>query len=135
VGNGATFSGPTSNDIVLATGTMVSGMMSVDPNTGIRTATDVETLNPTLEGTILLHGSIKPGEQITENFITQPGEFQVATPGDGTTVDLVNGGAATVTFSNSDGSPATISVPTDSLLKPALTFLHHPSRSHWGACG
>jgi hypothetical protein len=135
VGNGATFSGPTSNDIVLATGAMVSGMMSVDPNTGIRTATDVETLNPTLEGTILLHGSIKPGEQITENFITQPGEFQVATPGDGTTVDLVNGGAATVTFSNSDGSPATISVPTDSLLKPALTFLHHPSRSHWGACG
>jgi hypothetical protein len=135
VGNGATFSGPTSNDIVLATGTMVSGMMSVDPNTGIRTATDVETLNPTLEGTILLHGSTKPGEQITENFITQPGEFQVATPGDGTTVDLVNGGAATVTFSNSDGSPATISVPTDSLLKPALTFLHHPSRSHWGACG
>jgi hypothetical protein len=133
VGNGATFSGPTSNDIVLATGTMVSGMMSVDPNTGIRTATDVETLNPTLEGTILLHGSIKPGEQITENFITQPGEFQVATPGDGTTVDLVNGGAATVTFSNSDGSPATISVPTDSLLKPALTFLHHPSRSHWDA--
>lgn len=135
VGNGATFSGPTSNDIVLATGTMVSGTMSVDPNTGIRTATDVETLNPTLEGTILLHGSIKPGEQITENFITQPGEFQVATPGDGTTVDLVNGGAATVTFSNSDGSPATISVPTDSLLRPALTFLHHPSRSHWGACG
>ena len=133
VGNGATFSGPTSNDIVLATGTMVSGMMSVDRNTGIRTATDVETLNPTLEGTILLHGSIKPGEQITENFITQPGEFQVATPGDGTTVDLVNGGAATVTFSNSDGSPATISVPTDSLLKPALTFLHHPSRSHWDA--
>jgi hypothetical protein len=38
-----------------------------------------------------------------------------------------------VTFSNSDGSPATISVPTDSLLKPALTFLHHPSRSHWDA--
>src|ERR1700733_5837593 len=90
----AFFSSPTSNDIVLATCTMVSGMMSVDRNTGIRTATDVETLNPTLEGTILLHGSIKEKEQITENFITQPGEFQVATPGDGTTVDLVNGGAA-----------------------------------------
>jgi hypothetical protein len=43
----------------------------------------------------------------------------VVTPGDGTSVDLVNGGAATVTFSNSDGSPATISVPTDALLKPA----------------
>jgi hypothetical protein len=133
VANGASFSGPTSNDIVLATGTMVSGMMSVDPNTGIRTATDVETLIPTLAGTILLDGSITPGQQITENFTTQPGEFQVATPGDGTTVDLVNGGAATVTFSNPDGSPATISVPTDSLLKPALTFLYHPSRSHCDA--
>ena len=133
VENGASFSGPTSNDIVLATGSMVSGMMSVDPNTGIRTATDVETLNPTLAGTVLLRGSIMPGDQITENFTTQPNEFQVATPGDGTSVDLVTGGAATVTFSNSDGSPATISVPTDSLLKPALTFLHHPSRSHWDA--
>ena len=76
VENGASFSGPTSNDIVLATGTMVSGMMSVDPNTGIRTATDVETLNPTLAGTVLLHGSIMPGDQITENFTTQPNEFQ-----------------------------------------------------------
>ena len=133
VENGASFSGPTSNDIVLATGTMVSGMMSVDPNTGIRTATDVETLNPTLAGTVLLHGSIMPGDQITENFTTQPNEFQALPQSDGTSVDLVNGGAATVTFSNSDGSPATISVPTDSLLKPALTFLHHPSRSHWDA--
>src|ERR1700733_3890363 len=76
VENGASFSGPTSNDIVLATGTMVSGMMSVDPNTGIGTATDVETLTPTLDGTILLDGSIKPGAQITENFTTQQNEFQ-----------------------------------------------------------
>jgi hypothetical protein len=130
VANGASFSGPTSNDIVLATGTMVSGMMSVDPNTGVRTATDTETLTPTLEGTILLDGSIKPGGQITENFTTQPDEFQALPQPDGTSVDLVNGGAATVTFSNADGSPATISIPTDSLLKPALKFLHHPSRSH-----
>ena len=125
VKNGAAFSGPTSNDIVLATGTMVSGMMSVDPNTGIRTATDVETLTPTLDGTILLDGSIKPGEQITENFTTQPGEFQALPQSDGTSVDLVNGGAARVTFSNSDGSPATISVPTEALQQPSLRFLHH----------
>ncbi len=130
VANGASFSGPTSNDIVLATGTMVSGMMSVDPNTGIRTATDVETLTPTLDGTILLDGSIKPGEQVTENFTTQPGEFTTPV---GPSVDLVNGGAATVTFSNADGSPATISIATDSLLQPALQFLHHPSRSHHSA--
>ena len=130
VENGASFSGPTSDDIVLATGTMVSGMMSVDPTTGIRTATDVETLTPTLAGTILLDGSIKPGQQITENFTTQPDEFQALPQPDGTSVDLVNGGAATVTFSQPDGSPATISIPTDLLLKPALTFLYYSSRSH-----
>ena len=99
--------------------------MSVDPNTGVRTATDVETLTPTLDGTILLDGSIKPGEQITENFITQPSQVQCLNSVRWHDVDLVNGGAATVTFSNSDGSPATISVPTDSLLKPALKFPHH----------
>ena len=133
VENGAAFSGPMSNDIVLATGTMVSGMMSVDPTTGIRSATDVETLIPTLDGTILLHGSIKPGEQITENFTTQPDEFQALAQPDGTSVDLVNGGAAIVTFSNADGSPATISIPTDSLLKPVLRFLHNPDRFDSGA--
>lgn len=128
VANGASFSGPTSNDIVLATGTMASGMMSVDPTTGVRTATDVETLTPTLAGTILLDGSIKPGQQITENFTTQPNEFQALPQPDGTSVDLVNGGAATVTFSQPDGSPATISIPTHSLLKPALRFLYHSNR-------
>jgi hypothetical protein len=130
VENGAAFSGPTSNDIVLATGTMVSGMMSVDPTTGVRTATDVETLTPTLQGTLLLDGSIKPGEQITENFTTQPDEFQVVTQANGNSVDLVNGGTAAVTFSNADGSPATISIPTDSLQMPGLKFLHQLSEHH-----
>ncbi len=72
--------------------------MSVDPTTGVRTATYVETLTPTLAGTILLDGSIKPGQQITENFTTQSNEFQALPQPDGTSVDLVNGGAATVTF-------------------------------------
>jgi hypothetical protein len=112
---------------------MVSGMMSVDPTTGVRTATDVETLTSTVAGTILLDGSIKPGQQITENFTTQSDEFQALPQPEGTSIDLVNGGAATVTFSQPDGSPATISIPTDSLLQPALKFLYHPSRSHWDA--
>ena len=60
--NGTSFSGNTANDIVLATGTMMSGQMSVDPNTGVRMATDVEKLTPTLDGTLLLGGSIKPGD-------------------------------------------------------------------------
>jgi hypothetical protein len=33
-----------------------------------------------------------------------------------------------VTFSNADGSLASISIPTDSLLPPVLKFLHHPGR-------
>ena len=120
VQNGAVFSGPTSNDIVLATGTMVSGKMSVDPVTGIRTATDVETLTPTLQGTMLLNGSIQPGEQITENITTQANEFQVLPQPDGTSVDLVNGGAATVTFSS-----GTIDISSTALQSPQLRFLHH----------
>jgi hypothetical protein len=61
VENGAAFSGNTANDIVLATGTMVSGQMSVDPTTGVRTAIDVETLTPTLQGTLLLGGRSNRG--------------------------------------------------------------------------
>jgi hypothetical protein len=130
--DGITCSGSISNDIVLATGTMVSGTMSMDPSTMVRMATYVEQLTPTLDGTVLLHGSIQQGDQLTENFVTQPSEFQALPQSDGTTVDLVNGGAATVTLSNPDGSPATISIPTDSLLKPMLQFLHHPGRSDHG---
>jgi hypothetical protein len=44
------------------------------------------------------------------------------------TITTVNGGAATVTLSNPDGSPATISIPTDSLLKPVLRFLSSVSK-------
>ncbi len=137
VQNGVAFSGNTANDVVLATGTLVSGAMSVDQSTGVRMATYVEQLTPTLDGTILLRGSIQQGDQLTENFVTQaavPGEFMITPPqADGTTVVTVNGGSAAVTLSNPDGSPATISIPTDSLLQPGLQFLHHPSRSHLSA--
>jgi hypothetical protein len=90
VANGATFSGNTANDIVLATGTMVSGSMMMEPD-GTRVATYVESLNPTLDGTLLLGGSIHQGDLLTEQFTTPSGAFQAPTVGD-TTVDLVNGG-------------------------------------------
>jgi hypothetical protein len=64
---------------------------------------------------------------------TQPDEFQVLPQPDGTNVNLVNDGSAAVTLANPDGSPATISIPTGSLLKPPLKFLHDTSRSHGGA--
>jgi hypothetical protein len=127
VENGAAFSGETANDIVLATGTMVSGQMSVDPTTGVRTAIDAETLTPTLQGTLLLGGSIKQGDLITEHFTTQPDEFQVVSQADGTSVNLVNGGSATVTFSDPNGQGATIDLPnfpSEFFRHPVLRFIH-----------
>jgi hypothetical protein len=38
----------------------------------VRMATYVEQLTPTLDGTILLNGSIQQGDQLTESFVTQP---------------------------------------------------------------
>ena len=66
----------------------------------VRMATYVEQLTPTLDGTILLNGSIQQGDQLTENFVTQPSEFNLSAPqADGSTITTVNGGAATVTLS------------------------------------
>jgi hypothetical protein len=133
VENGTGFSGNTANHIVLATGTMVSGQMQVDPNTGIRTATDVEKLTPTLDGTILLGGSIKEGDLLTEQFSTQPNEFQMVPlppddPSGATSVNLVNGGAATVTLSDPNGYADTFllpNLPSDFLQHSVLKFIHH----------
>jgi hypothetical protein len=139
VENGAAFLGNTANDIVLATGTMVSGQMSVDPATGVRNAIYVEKLTPTLEGSRLLGGSVKQGDLLTEHFTTQPDQFQVVNPGDGTSVNLVNDGSATVTLTSADtenpasvaatATPgATILIPSDSLqLSHSMKFIHH----HW----
>lgn len=134
VENGAAFSGNTANDIVLATGTMVSGKMSVD-STGVRHATYVESLTPTLDGTLLLGGSIIQGDLLTEQFTTQPNEFQVVppsvTPGDtsGASVNLVNGGAASVTLSDPNGNADTfllLSLPSDFLQHSVPKILNQP---------
>jgi hypothetical protein len=124
---GISFSGSTSNDIVLATGTLVSGELSVD-SAGVRMATYVESLTPTLDGTQLLHGSIQQGDQLTEAFVTQPSEFQSTPQADGSSIVNVNGGAATVTLSTANGDPATIQIPNEALQPPHLSFLHHHAR-------
>jgi hypothetical protein len=121
VENGAVFSGNTANDIVLATGTIISGTMMMDPNTLLRTATYVEKLTPTLDGTLLLGGSIKQGDLLTEHFTTPPDNFQ-AIPVNNTTVDLVNNGSATVTLSDPNGQPDTILIPNAALQLPDLRF-------------
>jgi hypothetical protein len=126
VDSGAAFSGNTANDIVLATGTIVSGQMSVDPTTGTRHATYVEKLTPTLDGALLLGGSIKQGDLLTEQFTTQADQFVVESPGDGTSVNLVNGGSATVTLNSGD----TILIAPHGLNLSSLGFLRHPHHPH-----
>jgi hypothetical protein len=128
VENGTAFSGKTANDIVLARGTIVSGTMTMDPNTGARMASYVESLTPTLDGTLLLRGSIGQGDLLTEHFTTQPNEFQVVNPGDGTSVNLVNGGAATVTLSGPNGDADAFLLPnlsSDFFQHSVLKFIHH----------
>lgn len=120
VQDGATFSNSTANDIVLATGTLTSASMSLDPTTGVRSAVYVENITPTLDGTALLGGSIHPGSQLTEDFTTPANTFQALPQPDGTTVDLVNGGSADVT-----PSTGSIRIPSAALRLPhRMDFLH-----------
>jgi hypothetical protein len=128
VEHGVAFSGNTANDIALATGTIVSGTMTMDPVSQVRSATYVETLTPTFDGTLLLRGSIHQGDLLTEQFTTQPDEFQALPQQDGTTVDLVNGGTAMVTLSDPNGSADTFllpQLPSDFFQHSVLRFLHH----------
>jgi hypothetical protein len=81
---GVAFPGNTANDIPLASGRIVSGTMSMDMNSGVRITTYVEKPTPTLDGTILLKGSIHQGDLLTGKFTAQPDESQATYPGTAT---------------------------------------------------
>jgi hypothetical protein len=110
---GATFSNGTANDIVLATGTMVSASMGIDPTTMTRHADYVESMTPTLAGTKLLGGSIAPGSQLEEQLTTPAPAFQVIPEPDASTINLVNGGTAQITLE-----------PQGPILVPDITHGH-----------
>ena len=112
------FANGMANDIVLATGTMVSASLSLDPATGIRHGDFVESLTPTLDGSVLLHGSIQPGTLLHEQLTTPPTAFQSLPQPDGSTVNLVTDGAAQVTL-DPEGA---ILVPN---ISPAILHLAH----------
>jgi hypothetical protein len=118
------FSNGMAHDIVLATGTMVSASLSLDPATSIRRADFVESMTPTLAGRVLLHGSIQPGSLLEEKLTTPPTAFQSLPQSNGTTVNLVTDGAAQVMLDPQE----TILVPNISLANLDLdhgpTFLH-----------
>jgi len=101
------FSNGTANDIVLATGTMVSASMSFDPTTDTRHGDFVETMTPTLEGTILLHGSITQGSELEEQIASNATTFQQYSQPDGGIIITVDGGTGQVTLD----PPGTILVP------------------------
>jgi hypothetical protein len=117
------FSNGMAHDIVLATGTMVSASLSLDPATQIRHGDFVESMTPTLAGSVL-HGSIQPGTLLHEQLTTPPTAFQSLPQPDGTTVNLVTDGAAQVTLD----PEGTILVPNISLgnlhLAHGPTFMH-----------
>ena len=111
--SGPSFSNGMTNDIVLATGTMVSASLSLDPTTMTRSADDVVTMTPTLEGTLLLDGSIKSGTLLEVKTTTPPADFQTIPQPDGSTITLVTDGTAVVTLD-----------PQGTILVPNITHDH-----------
>ena len=96
--SGPSFSNGMANDIVLATGIMVSASVSLDTTTMTRSADDVVAMTPTLDGTLLLGGSIKSGTLLEVQTTTPPADFQTIPQPDGTTIFLVTDGTASITL-------------------------------------
>jgi len=97
------FSNGINHDIVLATGTLVSGVVMPPDATGTRHADFVQTLTPTLAGDLLLRGSIQPGTQIEEKLTTPSTAFSTSTDQiTGVTTNVVDGGSATISLAHGD---------------------------------
>jgi hypothetical protein len=105
------FSNRTANDIVLATGTMVSASMMFDPTTMQRGADFVLSLTPTLDGSLLSHGSLQQGSLLEEQLTTPPSAYTAYPQSDGGLIDTVTDGSGEVALSNPDGSAASFMVP------------------------
>jgi hypothetical protein len=126
------FSNGLTNDIVLATGSMVSASMSLDPNTMLRTADFVDRITPTLEGTVLLDGSIKPGDLLEVKAHTPLDTFQSHPQSDGSLINTVDGGTATIALD----PQGTIQVPNIThgqlQLPESPRFILGPHHGHHG---
>lgn len=117
------FSHGTKGDIALATGTMVSASLRFDPATGTRHADFVETLTPTLAGTILSGGSLKAGSLLEEQLTTPSTAFRSFPQTDGTTINVVTGGTAQINVPSLDAVQYTNNV--FSVVQPDGTFVAH----------
>jgi hypothetical protein len=129
------FSHGMTNDIVLATGKMMTASMSFDPTTMVRSANFVDSMTPTLAGAVLLDGSIKPGAELEVKATTPPADFTSFPQPGGGSINLVSGGTTQITLD----PQATIKVPnvrTDLLqLSGAPRFIHHDRFADQGSDG
>jgi hypothetical protein len=130
--SGPSFSNGMANDIVLATGTMVSASVSLDPATMTRSADDVLAMTPTLAGTLLLGESIQSGSLLEVKTTTPPADFSTIPQQDGTTVFLVTDGTAQVTL-NPQGTILVPNIIHDHLrLADVPRFIYHDHDRHAG---
>ena len=118
------FSNGMHQDIILAIGKMTPGGAVVHPpdSSGNRGADFSETMTPTLEGDILLHGSIQDGTVMTEHLTTPSSTFST-TVVNGQAIDNVNGGSVEVTLNS--GNFLLPNVPSAVFGSDHLHFIHH----------
>ena len=120
--NDPSFSNGTKGDFALAHGTLVSAALMQDA-TGTRHAHFVETLTPTLAGTLLSGGSLK-ADSLLEEQLTSPASVLTAIPqADGTTVNLLDGGTAKISAPSFDSVQYQNNV--FSTVQPDTTFVSH----------
>jgi hypothetical protein len=90
---GTTFANGTHGDYALATGTLVSAGIDVDPATGTRHPHFVEQVTPTEAGERVFGNSLNPGTLLQE-LLTTPGGPTVFAAGGGDTIQVVDGTGA-----------------------------------------
>ena len=69
------------------------------------------SLTPTLDGSLLSHGSLQQGSLLEEQLTTPPSAYTAYPQSDGGLIDTVTDGSGEVTLSNPDGSAASFMVP------------------------
>jgi hypothetical protein len=114
----------TQDDIVLGTGTMISGVATIDPATQARTTHFVEAYTP---GAFDAQSPIMDAPA-TLDFLNNTGTSPlVATPGpNGTTIQTINGGRGAVTSVPEIGAGDTILIPNipTHALHHGMRFMH-----------
>jgi hypothetical protein len=122
---GVGFVNGTGGDFALASGTLESAGIQVDPD-GTRHPDFVQKIEPTEAGEKIFGASLDPSSLLQE-LLTTPGGPQIFDEGGGKTVDVVNGAGAT-------GLPATgvVALDPQAPLSVRLGLLNHDSDGHGG---